>query len=135
MRKIILILIFFCNSVSFSPAIFLADELFGCGQAVLISSYPPTGIIISELGTWAIYGDKSSCRLRQIAGREVGDYDESGLYIKTETPCYIEPVKNNPSKFRGLIYFRGHTRKFCGGINGNPPPAQCKLPDPLNLEP
>lgn len=139
MKKLILVLIFVYNFSSFSPAVFLADELFGRGQAIFISAHPPTGVIVSELGVWAIYGKKSgngfSCSLRQIAGREVSDYDESGLYIKTETPCYIEPIKNNPSKFRGLIYFRGHARKFCGGINGNPPPAQCRLSHPLNLEP
>lgn len=130
LRLLIVQVLFLLQPVNLQHADWFTKELFGHGQATLLSEYPPIGLVkVSGWGTWFVVGQESlggySCWLIQVEGQPIQDYDAEGRAIYRPIPCYFWRDVQRPDTFSGWIDFRGHERRLCGGPVGGVP-DRCK---------
>lgn len=92
-----------------------APELFGDGHMYFARVGDRLFGYVYAWGGWMITGRVDDCRIRQLFGPQIDG-------VNGPIACFVDFRKN---RFVGWIDFRGHRRKFCGGLDADAMPVKC----------
>jgi hypothetical protein len=113
MKKLILIITMLTSAFTIPSKMNVSTpELFGNG--IMTLQQGKHGSItghISAWGEWEIYGTADRCFIKQVGGDAIGG-------AENPIPCHMNFISKK--QFNGWIDFRGHPRKFCGGVKSLP---------------